>query len=400
MLLSKILVGLVGMVALVEAVEAVQDLGATLRKHEKLSTYYKLIQKYPEVLLQMPSYRGVTIVAPSNDAFDQIPYSALADSFKNDDREAIIAVLQYHVLKGTISTAQLKSGPAYVRPTLLNDPKFANVTRGQNILITKQPDIVVFSTRLGSRASVINNDIEFQGGLIQVVDSVLVPPSRLEQVLTASKVRSFLGGLYASKLMPGLADRKNITVFAPRNQAMEAIGGTLHNMDARELARVMGYHVVPDRILVSSNLTGAASWPTLTDGKNVRVRQIGNEKYVNSAKIIDTDILLANGILHIISNVNNPDDPDAVPDPDRWAQKPVFSVSEADNPFSTAIPCLTNCMEWVSMTPKATATHTPEGAATPTSIFSRSSTGIAAARATAHVAGAALGLVGAGMAML
>ncbi|KAF4466502.1 Transforming growth factor-beta-induced ig-h3 [Fusarium albosuccineum] len=412
MLLSNALFGLASVAACAEAASKIpMDLGSVLQRHEKLTTYYKLIQKYPEILMQLPNYKGVTIIAPSDDAFKQIPYSALSNVWDSDQKNTTIPLLQYHILQGTIRTDKLEAGPAYVRPTLLTDPAWCNVSHGQNILITKQPDVVVFSTRLGSRATVLNNDIEFQGGIIQIVDSVLVPPSGIGQVLTASKVQSFLGGLYDSKLMPNVGNRKDVTIFAPRDQAMEAIGGTLAKLDTKQLARVMGYHVIPGKVLVSSDLENATFLETLADGQKVHVRQIGNEKFVNSAKIISTDILLSNGILHIISNVNNPLAPNAAPDPDRWAQAPVFHRSEVDNVFQTAIPCTTNCMNNVYMTPKATAAPTPtrrvgENAAAMTpgssSFFSSSSSGVAGARATVHVAGAALGIlgVGAGMALL
>lgn len=398
MLLSKVFVGLGSLFALVGAQnDDDMELGSVLKRHTKLSTYYKLIQKYPEILLQLPSYEGVTIVAPSNDAFEQIPYSPLADIWDPEDRKTTVALLRYHMLRGTINVEEMEAGPAFVKPTLLTDHKFTNVTNGQNILVTKQPDVVVFTTKLGSRASVINYDIKFQGGLIQIVDAVLVPPSRLREASEGSKLKSFLGGLYSSELMPNLENEKDITVFAPRNQAMEAIGGTLKNMDARELARVMGYHVVPGRVLVSSKLKNATSYKTL-NGKEIHVRQVNNYKYINSAKIIETDILLANGILHIISNVNNPQDTDAQPDPTRWAQTPVFSASIADEPFKTDIPCTVSCP-----VTQAAVEATPTPVYTPT--FTRHSTRLskgaaAPARATANVAGAALGILGAGMALL
>lgn len=294
---------------------------------------------------------------------------------------------------------KLKAGPAYVKPTLLLNPKWSNVTAGQNILINKQPDNVIFSTRYGNQATVINYDIKFQGGLIQIVDNLLIPPSGILQVLEASKVESFLGGLFKAGLMPDLAYRKDITVFAPRDQAMEMIGSTLNSMSAKELARVMGYHIVPGKVLVSSDLENATSLQTLAD-ENVMVRQIGNEKFINSAKIITTDILISNGILHIISNVNNPMDADAVPNPTLWAQNPVFSSAEADNVFQSAIPCTESCP--VTNKPTPTPADQAENAATTPWFTTRSSTGVAAARVTAQIAGAALGImgVGAGMAFL
>ncbi|KAH7185705.1 FAS1 domain-containing protein [Fusarium flagelliforme] len=402
MFLIRTLAGIASLFALAEAADTTQpmDLGSVLGRHPKLSTYYKLIQKFPDILLQLPSYDGVTIVAPSNDAFEQIPYTALSKIWDPSDAKTTIPLLQYHILQGTVSAMKLKAGPAYVKPTLLMNPKWSNVTAGQNILINKQPDDVVFSTRYGNRATVINYDIKFQGGLIQIVDSLLIPPSGILQVLMASKVESFLGGLFKAGLMPGLSDRNDITVFAPRDQAMENVGSTLNSMSAKELARVMGYHIVPGKVLVSTSLVNDTSLNTLA-GEKTYIRQVGNEKFINSAKIITTDILISNGILHIISNVNNPMDADAVPNPTMWAQAPVFRSAQADDVFHSAIPCTADCP--VTNTPTPTPADQAENNAATTPWFTtRSSTGVAAARATAQIAGAALGImgVGAGMAFL
>ncbi|RBR26513.1 uncharacterized protein FIESC28_00699 [Fusarium coffeatum] len=402
MFLIRALVGIASLFALAEASDTTQpmDLGSVLGRHPKLSTYYKLIQKFPDILLQLPSYDGVTIVAPSNDAFEQIPYTALSKIWDPSDAKTTVPLLQYHILQGTVSAMKLKAGPAYVKPTLLMNPKWSNVTAGQNILINKQPDDIVFSTRYGNRATVINYDIKFQGGLIQIVDSLLIPPSGILQVLMASKVESFLGGLFKAGLMPDLADRNDITVFAPRDQAMENVGSTLNSMSAKELARVMGYHIVPGKVLVSTGLVNGTSLSTLA-GEKTYIRQVGNEKFINSAKIITTDILISNGILHIISNVNNPMDADAVPNPTMWAQAPVFQSAQADDVFHSAIPCTANCP--VTNTPMPTpADQAENNAATTPWLTTRSSTGVAAARATAQIAGAALGImgVGAGMAFL
>ncbi|XEV04047.1 hypothetical protein FSHL1_009334 [Fusarium sambucinum] len=396
MLIFRAFAGIASIVALVGAAETNQhmDLGSVLSRHPKLSTYYKLIKKFPDILMQLPSYDGVTIVAPSNDAFEQIPYSPLSKIWDPNDAKTATPILQYHILQGTISTMKLKAGPAYVKPTLLMDPKWSNVTAGQNILINKQPDDVVFSTRYGNRATVINYDIKFQGGLIQIVDSLLIPPSGVLQVLMASKVESFLGGLFKAGLMPDLADRKDITVFAPRDQAMESVGSTLNSLSPKELARVMGYHIVPGKVLVSTDLENATSLKTL-EGEDTYIRQIGNEKFINSAKIITTDILISNGILHIISNVNNPKDADAVPNPTLWAQNPVFKSAGADDVFHSAIPCTSDCP--VTNTPVPTPVE--NNVATTPWFNTRSSTGEAAARATAQIARAALGIVGVGAGM-
>ncbi|KAK5991125.1 Fasciclin-like arabinogalactan protein [Cladobotryum mycophilum] len=394
---SKTLLGLAGLVALVAAAK---DLGTVLKGNSDLSTYYDLIQKYPDILLQLPSYDGVTIIAPSNDAFKNVPYTALNGIWNPDDKETTVPLLQYHILQGTVLTGSLPSGPTIVRPTLLTDPRYTNVTSGQNVLIDIQPgNEVIFTTSLGTRCTVTDADISFQGGLIQVVDNLLIPPAPLNVTVESFKLPNFLGALYASDLMPEIQDAKNITVFAPLDKALDIVGGSLDKMDAHKLARIMGYHIVPGKVLVSSALTNGSRFPTLasnTTQESITVRQSGNNKYINSAQIVQPDILLANGILHIISDVLNPDANLAIPNPTAVTQPPVFPVSTVKNAFTSALPCTTDCPV------TTTADNSTIATTTATSLWSSSSkAGAAQAMATAHVmAGAALGMIGVGAGMV
>ncbi|KAJ4857264.1 fasciclin domain-containing protein [Trichoderma breve] len=380
-----------------------RDLGTVLAGNKDLSTFYSLIQKYPDVLLQLPSYAGVTIVAPSNEAFKNIPYTALNGVWDPNNKATTVPLLQYHILIGTVATAGLDTGPTYVRTTLLKSPKYTNVTFGQNVLIAKQPgDTVVFTTSMGTRCTLQEGDIGFQGGLVQVVDNLLIPPSRIENTTEAFNVPNFLGSLYASKLMPKVSDEQNITVFAPVDSAFASVGGSLKHLDAKALARVMGYHIVPNQVLVSSSLTNNTRLETLaknaagTAPESLVIRQSGNNKYVNSAQIVQPDILLANGIMHLISNVLNPDADAAIPNPTAVTQAPVFPVSTARNPFTSDLPCTVSCP--VTTTAADTTTEAAE-TSTSTSIFTTKSKAAAGAMATANIraAGAALGLLGAGM---
>ncbi|KAL6901644.1 FAS1 domain-containing protein [Trichoderma evansii] len=406
-MLSKRLAAVATLLASVASAKVVstaatpQDLGSVLAGNKDLSTYYELIQKYPDILLQLPNYAGVTIIAPSNEAFKNIPYTALNKVWNATDKDTTVPLLQYHILQGTVATNALLTGPTYVRPTLLTSTRYTNVTSGQNVLIAKQPgDDVVFTTSMGTRCTLTEGDITFQGGLIQVVDNLLVPPARLQNTSEAFSVPNFLGALYAGKLMPKVSYEENITVFAPIDSAFATIGGSLKHLDAKAIARIMGYHIVPNQVLVSSDLNNGTRLQTLAENaagnapESVVIRQAGNNKYVNSAQIVQPDILLANGIMHLISGVLNPDADAAVPNPTALSQAPVFAVSTASNPFTSALPCTVSCPVTTTST-----TSTADPTTTTTSIFTTRSKDVAGAFATADMraAGVALGLIGAGL---
>ncbi|OAA52287.1 beta-Ig-H3/Fasciclin [Beauveria brongniartii RCEF 3172] len=367
------------------------DLGSVLQRQHNLTTFYDLIKNNSDVLLQLPNYNGVTICAPSDKAFENIPYTSLNDVWDPSDAAKTTALLQYHILQGSVTIADLESGPTYLERTLLTAPAYTNVTAGQNVLLNKQPgDAIVLTSSLGTRCTVIERDIAFQGGRIHIIDNLLIPPAPLRATAATFRAQSFLAALYAAGLMPDVDDR--------RNAALQGRGGQA------ALARVMGYHVVPGRILSSTDLVNGTVLTTLSGGSSnatsgsgnpkLVVRQAGNDKFVNSAKIVQPDILLANGIMHLVADVLNPDAPSATPDPTLASQPPVFPVSVASSPFASALPCTTDCPTSTSAATASSTTTTTAGGGGSRPTSSKNG-GIS--KPTAHAAAAALGVLGAGL---
>ncbi|KAK0387790.1 hypothetical protein NLU13_4035 [Sarocladium strictum] len=403
-MLFKRLVTAVASLTAVRRDDEPQDLGSVLAGHKNLTTYYSLIKKYPDILLQLPSYSGVTIIAPSNSAFENIPYTALNEVWDPEDKEVTVPLLQYHILQGTVAAGGLEAGPSYVKSTLLKDSTYTNVTSGQNVVINKSgDDVVVLTTSMGTRCTVLETDIVFQGGLIHIVDNLLIPPARLDRTTDAFKLPSFLGALHAADLMPGIAEHKNVTIFAPQDKALGLVGGTLENLDQEALRRVMNYHVVPNQVLVSSSLLNNSLLDTLAEdaaGQTLplRVFSEGNSKYINSAQVVQPDILIANGILHIISNVVNPEAFAVTPNPAIGTQPPVFPVSEEAGVFTSDLPCTTNCPVTTTPTPQSSSA---DASTTTSDIFTSESEDAARpARPTGAFSGAAIGALGLGAGMV
>lgn len=154
-------------------------------------------------------------------------------------------------------------------------------------------------------------------------------------------------------------------------------------MTVEQLSSVLDYHIISSGITFSSSLKNGTKLTT-NQGGNITVRQSGNNVYINSAQLLTTDILLSNGVLHVIGNVLNPDSSDAQPDPKLETQVPVFAAATSVEslPFTSAIPCTTSCP--VTETGSATGTVTG-GATKPTSagsgVHSSSSKALGAALA-------------------
>lgn len=328
------------------------------------------------------------IVVPSNDAFTKF------DGWDSNNKTLVTNILEYHILQGTVATNAVVEGIPEFAATILKDPAYTNVTGGARVIINKQSgDLIIFTSGDGSRSTQLEQDILFSGGLLQMVDTVLVPPKRLEHVARDiyPNLRSFLGALYETDLAETFAEHQNVTIFAPWDTAFQLLAGTLGGMPKDELKNVMSYHVIPNQVLMSTDLVNATNWTTLaTDSSGspakLTITAAGNNRYVDSAQLEQPDILLANGVLHMIGGVLNPTAVDTKLDPALATQAPAFPVSGDSStgtrvtaPFTTALPCTTNCPVPTTSTAGATSTAT-NGAAQSTSTHqSSSSEGVGAA---------------------
>lgn len=106
-----------------------------------------------------------------------------------------------------------------------------------------------------------------------------------------------------------------LTIFAPTNEAFEALGEDELNTllaDSGELTNTLLYHVVNGKVLLaditaafeSQEEVDALVAQTLLTGYTLLItRDEDGNYYVNGAKIITTDIETANGVIHVIEAV-------------------------------------------------------------------------------------------------
>ena len=94
--------------------------------------------------------------------------------------------------------------------------------------------------------------------------------------------------------------RPNMTFFAPNTQeALDAFNVIAPSMSQSELAATFNYHAVPNFIGYSSQLKSGMQLKT-AQGTNVTITIQGNNTFVNGAKIVTSDYLVANGVVHMI----------------------------------------------------------------------------------------------------
>jgi transforming growth factor-beta-induced protein len=242
-------------------------------------------------------------------------------------------------------------------------------------------------------------DLKFDGGVVQIIDTLLIPPTNLTDTANAFNLTAFEGALYAAGIIDTALYTPNVTIFVSANEGFQALGPAITSMTSQELAKVLEYTILP-QIVYSPGLTNNTKFVAL-NGENITIMHNGNNLYVNSAQLLTPDILIANGVMHVIDNVLNPQGPNAQPNPQIGTQAPVFaSASLATNlPFTNSIPCTVSCPVTTSSAASSSGTGSVTGNATFTSVFSSSSraqaavareTGFGAAGLVAALGGALL----------
>jgi uncharacterized surface protein with fasciclin (FAS1) repeats len=92
----------------------------------------------------------------------------------------------------------------------------------------------------------------------------------------------------------------NVTFFIPNSAAALAEATQLvQNSTAADLQALFQYHIVPDFVGYSTLLKTGMSLQTM-EGTNLTITLEDGEIFVNSAKVIESDFIVANGVMHVI----------------------------------------------------------------------------------------------------
>ena len=128
----------------------------------------------------------------------------------------------------------------------------------------------------------------------------------VETAVEAGKFKTLAAALTAAGLVDAVKGPGPFTVFAPSDEAFAKLPkGTVEALlkpeNKEKLKSILLYHVVDGRVY-SEDAVGAKSAATLQGGK-VEISVKDGAAYVNSAKILATDVDASNGVIHIIDSV-------------------------------------------------------------------------------------------------
>lgn len=307
--------------------------------------------------------RPMTLLAPTDDAFDALPVEFLQSVLY--DQDGLSALISNHLFEGILCSATLGVGgaqritrtanngpvgtnplngrgfrkPPHMLKTLTgsvlravcepgetnapntdsnsttpdgdnSSPSHINEIAGNIQNETKEQNSEKVKTsdtyKIGD-AVIIKPDIMALDGVIHVIDRVIIPKRArpLAQISSELGLNVLLSLLPNTGLQSALMGRGSLTLFAPSDKAFKALpNSTLdyYYKNPQEARILLLSHITSGRYL-SSNLVDMQILHSRYPGRDLRIKVFRGSKMVESGRLLQVDAEGSNGVLHIIDQV-------------------------------------------------------------------------------------------------
>ncbi|MCJ1384262.1 hypothetical protein MMC17_007378 [Xylographa soralifera] len=181
----------------------------------------------------------------------------------------------------------------------------SNSTRKGISLLRRQslnatlPSLLNIFSGLGNNVSIIKADIPYDGGVIQIVDGYFTLPQTLSATTAATGHNTFTSLTNSSNLTAELDTTAGLTALIPTDAAFANANVSSTNPTTPSL---MDGHIIPNFVGYLPALTNGLKLITQA-GTTVTVTVQGNDFYLNNAKIIASNLILENGVAHVLDQV-------------------------------------------------------------------------------------------------
>ena len=148
------------------------------------------------------------------------------------------------------------------------------------------------------------------------------PPGTLAQVATEAGFSALVAAADKAGLVPALSDPSaSLTVFAPTNEAFDALAQSIGfadatamvvTLDGPTLAKILSFHVLPARKDAAAIVAGGATQDTLYSFPGATPATLGVDTssgvklvdaVLNSATVTSADVAASNGVIHVVDKV-------------------------------------------------------------------------------------------------
>ncbi len=123
---------------------------------------------------------------------------------------------------------------------------------------------------------------------------------------SAGSFNTLVAAVKAAGLVETLKGDGPFTVFAPTDEAFAKLpAGTVEELlkpeNRSKLQAVLTYHVVPGKVLAKDVVKLQTA--KTAQGQSVRISSKDGQPMVDNARIVKTDIMASNGVIHVIDSV-------------------------------------------------------------------------------------------------
>ena len=240
--------------------------------------------------LELPKGARVTIFAPTNAAFAKLPEEQVKFLTSAAGKSVLQTILKHHIVGQPLEMSAVL------------DRRRLKALSGQTLNV--DPNKLTIND-----AQLVATDVAFESGVVQVIDSVLMPELRtIDEMISAdarcSTLRTALDaaglGAQLGKDNPG-----PWTLLAPSNNAFAGVPPAALSAllaDKSALTAVLAGHVLPTAIRREEMLSQGSARTLMRDG-DVAFALNAGVITVADARIEVADIEAANGVIHIIDRV-------------------------------------------------------------------------------------------------
>lgn len=121
----------------------------------------------------------------------------------------------------------------------------------------------------------------------------------------AENFKTLVAAVKAAGLVETLQGKGPFTVFAPTDEAFAKLpAGTVEDLlkpeNKEKLVAVLKYHVLPGKVLAADVKTMEAK---TVQGQSVKLKVSEAGVTVDNAKVVKTDLIAENGVIHVIDTV-------------------------------------------------------------------------------------------------
>lgn len=304
-----------------------QDLLSVLKRTSGISQFIAQLESRPDLLdsisngttgrftgkhAQWATLRVAdlkTVLAYSDDAFEKY---AQANANLSQDLDHMEALLQYHIVRGSYTIADF-ADDSIVPATLLSNQSYTKVSGGQRLELTSQDGKPVVVSGIKAASKIVTPDILVQGGIVQVIDTLLTIPESVSSTISRLGLTDLLAllnlGGFTDPTSPSVQlvnEAPDLTIFPPNDPRFGAKFKGFEGFSQFEIRKVLNYSILQELTpLYSPDFENATTHKNL-DGLSLLVTASEDDFYIDQARVKVSNYFVANGVFHTLDSLLNP----------------------------------------------------------------------------------------------